>query len=378
MTKPLVVALILAGIASVATAGTVAPFSPAVRAAPVTHAAPMIAVTPAIAPGGAAPSVSVASAAPVAVLSAARVGAPMSAPPDGTPGISISRDSKPVVQGPKAQPPATPALAASDPASALVNPFNGKPLSQDQLQLELERSKYTTQLLEEQLKQTNALEEIKNVPGRKAVEAAQFRTAEKKEEAAVKDIENNMKTAKVAFEPAAAPKPVKKSAKALAKERAEAAAAAKRQADDAAARAAAIPPAELVSVMLVGSSRAVVIEVNGAVATIADGDQSPVGAVHILDSSSASIGGRVYKVHAQTLSRFVMSDTKPVVAAGAMGAPSGANVTSLPPAIPPGSSAALPPPPIPGLTAGTAMTGASRVTTALSGPGQNGIPPIGQ
>jgi hypothetical protein len=308
----------------------------------------------------------------------ARVAAPLSAPANGTPGVGISRESKPVVQAPDAQPSTSPALAASDPASALVNPFNGKPLSQDQLQLELERSKYTTQLLEEQLKQTNAIEEIKNVPGRKAVEAAQFRTAEKKEEAAVKDIENNMKTAKAPSEPAAAPKPVKKSAKALAKERAEAAAAAKKQAEDAAARAVAIPPAELVSVMLVGSNRAVVIEVNGAVATIADGDQSPVGAVHILDSSSASIGGRVYKVHAQTLSRFVMSDTKPVAAASSMGVQSGTNVTSLPPAIPPGSSAALPPPPIPGLTAGTAISGASRVTTALSGPGQNGIPPIGQ
>ncbi|KWU17837.1 hypothetical protein AS149_14040 [Burkholderia cenocepacia] len=255
-------------------------------------------------------------------------------------------------------------------------------MSQDQLQLELERSKYTTQLLEEQLKQTNALEEIKNVPGRKAVEAAQFRTAEKKEEAAVKDIENKMKDAKVASEvaaAAAAPKPVKKSAKALAKERAQAAAEARKAAEDAAVRAAAIPPAELVSVMLVGSSRAVVIEVNGAVATVADGDQSPVGAVHILDSQSANIGGRVYKVHGQTLSRFVVSDTKPVVAAAGMpGSVGSVNVTTLPPAIPSNANATLPPPPIPGLTGTGVGSGASRVVSALSGPGQNGIPAIGQ
>jgi len=361
MTKPLVVALLLAGLTSAAMAGTVALDTPA-KATAAKPAAPMIAVTP-------APARPVPAAAPV---TATPGGAPVNAAP------AVARaDSRPVVQDPGAMAASPP--VAPDPAGDLVNPFNGKPLSADQLQLELERSKYKTQLLEEQLKQTNAAEEIKNVPGRKAVEAAQFRTAEKKEEAAIKDIETGMKAKAAVAEPPPVAKPVKKSAKALAKERAEAAAAARRASEEAAAQAAATPPAQLVSVMLVGSSRAVVLEVNGAVATVSDGDQSPVGPVHILDSQTANIGGRVYRVHDQTLSRFVVSDPKPVApgAMGATGAVTATNVTTLPPAIPPSPSSTLPPPPIPGLTNNAGTSGVARIASALSGPGQNGIPPVG-
>lgn len=354
MTKPLVVALLLAGLTSAAMAGTVALDTPA-KATAAKPAAPMIAATP-------LPVRPVRAAEPVTAT-------PGVAPATGAPSVARA-DNRPVVQGPGETAASAASSVEPDPAGDLVNPFNGKPLSADQLQLELERSKYKTQLLEEQLKQTNAAEEIKNVPGRKAVEAAQFRTAEKKEEAAVKDIETGMKSKAAAAEPPPVAKPVKKSAKALAKERAEAAAA---------AQAAATPPAQLVSVMLVGSSRSVVLEINGAVATVNDGDQSPVGPVRILDSQTANIGGRVYRVHDQTLSRFVVSDPKPV-APGALGAPgavSTANVTTLPPAIPPNSSATLPPPPIPGLTNNTGASGITRITSALSGPGQNGIPMVG-
>lgn len=366
MTKPLVVALLLAGLASAAMAGTVALDTP-VNGTATKPAAPMVAVTP-------APPRPLLAAAPVTATPGAA---------QATAAPSVARaDNRPVVQSPGemvASAASTAAPLAPDPTGDLVNPFNGKPLSADQLQLELERSKYKTQLLEEQLKQTNAAEEIKNVPGRKAVEAAQFRTAEKKEEAAVKDIETGMKAKAAASEPPPVAKPVKKSAKALAKERAEAAAAARRASEEAAAQAAATPPAQLVSVMLVGASRAVVLEMNGAVATVNDGDQSPVGQVRILDSQTANIGGRVYRVHDQTLSRFVVSDPKPV-APGALGTPgavSTANVTTLPPAIPPTSSTTLPPPPIPGLTNSTGASGVTRITSALSGPGQNGIPAVG-
>lgn len=337
MNKPLILALALAGFVSVASA---APTASVLNTTPVATGAP-------------------AARAPLAAVPQAAV----------APSLTSAAPDSPVasVTAPAAPPTPQVALAPSGSQDAdqdgLVNPFNGKALSQDQLQLELERSKFRTQLLEEKLKQTTTQEEIKSVPARKAVELAQAETAQKKEEAAQKDLDASMKAKAEAAAAQStqlqAAKPVVKSKKALAREKAEQAAAAKRAAEESAARAA-NPPADLVAVISGGATRAVVMEIDGAVTTIADGDPSPAGVVHVMDDDSATIGGRLFRVHGQTLGRFVSSDQKPASGVAIAGAPgAGSNVTALPPALPANGNAVLPPP-IPGLQAaipGTRATG---------------------
>lgn len=262
-----------------------------------------------------------------------------------------------------------------------VNPFNGKPMKLETLQRELELARYKSQLLEEQLKQTSAEEEIKNIPVRKAVESAQARTQEKKEVAALKDIERQMTASARAANPdEGKPAPVKKSKKALAKEKEEAEAAAAKAREEAAARAAAIPPATLLSVISVGGKNSAVLDIQGGILTVADGESSPVGKVKVIDGQNVNIGGRSYKVHDQTIGRFVVSDTKPTSNLQGSGPAVGtsvasSNVASLPPAIPANSSATLPPPPLPaGVSSGLGSPlAALGSTTPL--PGGNVVKP---
>ncbi|MNR71667.1 hypothetical protein D3C71_22980 [compost metagenome] len=227
-----------------------------------------------------------------------------------------------------------PATAVADgQADSLVNPFNGKPLSAEQLQRELEISRMRTQGLEEQLKQTNTLAEIRNVPIRKAVEAAQAMTQAKKEEVNIHKLEQELKPPAPPPAPAA---PVK-SAKELAREKAEKLAAEKRAAKAAAELAAKTPPATLLSVVQLGGKRSVVLDIKGNIATVSDGATSPVGPVRVLNDHSAEVNGWTLKVHEQTLGRFVESDpsTTGAVAAVSPNNPMAVKpATSLPPPIP--------------------------------------------
>jgi hypothetical protein len=233
-----------------------------------------------------------------------------------------------------------------------MNPFNGKSLTVEQLQRELEVSRYHSQMLEEELKQANTREELKNVPARKAVEAAQAETQYRKEILAQKDVETALKHP---VEPsprltAVAPAVVRKSAKALAKEKAEAENQAKAQAAAAAARAAVPPSVTLLSVLKVGGKASVVLEIQGGVTTVSDGEMSPVGPVKVLSDTSAKVGNTSLTVHGQTISRFVQSDTRPA-ASGSSASTAGPTgpapaVTSLPPAMP-ATNVTLPPPPVP-------------------------------
>lgn len=261
------------------------------------------------------------------------------------------------------------APAAPTVGGTLVNPFNGKPLSMEMLQRELETSRYQSQLLEEQIKQTAAQAELVNIPIRKSVENAQARTQARKEEAAMFDIDNQIAASKAAgvaaaqaaraAQPPAAPKVIKKSAKVLAKEKLEEAEAARVAAVAAEAAAVAranfVPRATLLSVISVGSSRSVVLEIAGNITTVADGGTSPSGKVKILNGDSATVGAHTLKVHDQTLGRFVVSDPKPVepgkgggpvMTASASSSPMPAQSTALPPGIPV-ANGVLPPPPIP-------------------------------
>lgn len=191
-----------------------------------------------------------------------------------------------------------PAGAAAKP-SPLVNPFNGKPLTAEQIQRQLEETKLQTQLLEEQLKQVNLSEEIKSVPLRKAVEAAQAATSVKKEELALKE----MSAPKVSpTAQAARPKTntVKKTVTKRAKTKAEV--------PEAKAAPAQMPMPTLSSIVSIGAKRSIVLEAAGGTLVVGDGENSPFGQVQVLDGATARVGAMTLKVHAATMARFVNSD----------------------------------------------------------------------
>lgn len=229
-------------------------------------------------------------------------------------------------------------------APGLVNPFSGKTLSLEDTQRELEASRLHTQRLEEQLKQTNLVEELKTLPARKAVETAQASTAVAKEQAMQKEIQAAMTAPKGA---APVPTPAASTnASSSAKPKADRKAAAKpAQAESTSATPAkavsaapvAAPRAPvLVSIVAVGNKRSAVLEYNGATLVSADGDMTPFGPLKVLDESSVDLGGKALRVHSSTLARFVVSDQ-------GQAAPSGQNGTFLvagtsPSNMPPGAA----------------------------------------
>jgi hypothetical protein len=243
---------------------------------------------------------------------------------------------------------ATTAAAKADPH---VNPFNGKLQSVEQIQRDLEQARIETQMLEERLKQTNLAEELKTVPMRKAVEAAQATTAVKKEEAAQKEIDQNMRAPKVptgttgrAGAPAA-DKPVlvkKKARPVVVKSADKAGASADKTVPGTAATPAPapLPRPSLVSIVNVGGARSAVLEFAGGTLVVADGDSTPFGVLRIHDQNSADVGGTSLRVHNATMARFVVSDAKAVTTNGAPGQGAGAAAVGTPAAPAPQAPAA--------------------------------------
>lgn len=242
-----------------------------------------------------------------------------------------------------------------------VNPFTGKPLSAEQIQRQLEEAKLRTQMLEEELKQVNIEQEKSNVPLRKAVEAAQARTAVRKEEVTVRDIEEAQRAAtaaRAAEEQARAAKAREAAKEAARKPRSKPAAAAKAgdasteaSADDEAAVVKKQPaPVEsamarrptLTSVIDVAGSRSAILDFAGGTLVVKDGDMTPFGPLKVLDAQSVNLNGEVYRVHAATLSRFVVSDPKPVDPTGLKSAVTAAPLTAQAPATPVNANGAAP------------------------------------
>ncbi len=221
-------------------------------------------------------------------------------------------------------------------AALEVNPFTGKPLSVEQIQRELEDAKIRTQLLEEALKQTNLRQEINTVPLRKAVEAAQAKTAVQREASAQDDMAEAKRAAAEARQAAVRAQAAKeaaerKAAQAEAQRAAKLAARKKTQKNDEAdegeedsdeareaqaAKAAAAKPAlarpSLSSVMDLAGSRSAVLAYGDNVLVVQDGGMTPSGPLKVIDMNSVELNGEVLRVHGATLSRFVVSDPKPV------------------------------------------------------------------
>lgn len=235
----------------------------------------------------------------------------------------------------------TPPSASGKPAMA-VNPFTGKPLSDEQLQRELETAKMHTAYLEEMLKQTNLNAEIKTLPMRKAVESAQAETSLKREVNSKMELEESRKAAAAAkaLELAQLEQQLKEAKSKLKKSSPKS----KKVAgdtievvEDAAAApqpAPTSPIVQLTSVLDIGGVKSAVFDLNGGTLVLADGADSPLGQIRVVDSSSVEVNGRTYKVHQATLGRVVLSDSKsinlqgvPAGSAEAARAP-GSNVTT--------------------------------------------------
>lgn len=230
--------------------------------------------------------------------------------------------------------------------SSSVNPFTGKALNFEQAQRQLELLRLQSQVLEEQLRQVGLTEDMKNVPLRKAVEAATAATALRKEANVQQQLEQ--------------------AAQAAARSEAEARAnarAAKQQVSRAAKPAqparsepvvAAPPPIRLVSVLNVAGQRAAVFTVGDASMIVRQGEQSPFGLVDIAGANAVRLGTQHYAVDAHTLARAVLPDraVEKTPSVNQSGAPRPTNPAQpsnagLPPAPPAAASApsspALPP-----------------------------------
>lgn len=224
-----------------------------------------------------------------------------------------------------------------------VNPFNGKLQSAEQIQRELEQTRVETQMLEERLKQTNLSEELKTVPLRKAVEAAQAATAVKKEESNQKDLDAAMRAPKIPTGMAAHAAQLPAVPKAVAVKKTARPAKAKASATETFTEqsANAIKPAPaqvarptLVSVMELGSSRSAVLDFAGSTLVVSDGDSTPFGVLKIKNKDSVELGGTALRVHNATMARFVVSDAKAVMVPGSNNAMGGAAAVATPIASP--------------------------------------------
>ena len=223
-----------------------------------------------------------------------------------------------------------------------VNPFTGKQLSVEQIQRELEEAKLRTAVLEEALKQSNLQEELQAIPARKAVELAQAKTAVKREEIAMTELDTTRRVSEVqrqaaertAIAQAEAAEEAVRAARREAVERAEAAKKdAARKAKDAreasrkaklAPKAAtktakdgaevgavpAVPKVALTSVMSLGGTHSAVLDVNGEAMVVEDGAVTKFGPLKVLGRESIELNGIQLNVAAAGVSRFTVSDPK--------------------------------------------------------------------
>ncbi len=283
--------------------------------------------------------------------------ATMSAPTQGMAAAQQNPASPAPVAVVQTVAPAMPAPATD--AKPVVNPFTGKPLTLEASQRALEQAHLDTQLLEERIRQASLNEDLRTLPLKKQVEEAQAVTARMKEEAVQKEVLHPAATlpTKQATVVAAADatdpvphrpaRPAKKVKKVTA------------PVEPAVKTAPPVtPPApviEVTSVMSLGGDRSAVMDIDGNILTVKQGETTPFGAVDIVDGQTVHLGARVLHVHGATLARVVISDPKIIDVTKQPTAPvaNGPTVTSttMPPAaiIPTSKPAGLQVPQLPPL-----------------------------
>lgn len=229
-----------------------------------------------------------------------------------------------------------------------INPFTGKPLSGEELTARLEASKLLTAQLEEQLKQVTLAGEIAGTPVRKSADIATARAAQRTEELKLAAVEAQAAdAARARADAARARADAEKAAKAAAKEEARRKKAGLPTVAQEAAAAAPVVVARpvLLSVMKVGGSNSAMFEHNGATMLIADGENSPMGVVKVIDDRTVHAGSAEYKVSSATLSRFATPAVLETASARptAVATPAGAPGTSAAPRTATRTAASTPP-----------------------------------
>jgi hypothetical protein len=256
------------------------------------------------------------------------------------------------------------------PAASSVNPFSGVSLGVEELQKRLEVSKLQTQLLEENLRNAALQEDLKNIPIRKQAEIAQASTQVTREAAQRAQLEREAR-AQVEAEEAAREEAVRQRREASEARKAAVRRAAeeeKRRAEEAAltrkapVEAAVVAPRiEVLSVTNVGSKRSALLAINANIASVNDGDETPLGRVSISASGQVSINGVAQTMQQANIARVKLSEPAGTTAASNR---TGASSSAAPPTLVIGSqpapeqSTAAPtfvPPPVPG-TPGNANT----------------------
>ena len=227
------------------------------------------------------------------------------------------------------QPPAT---LASSPQTPQVDPFNGQPVSLEQAQMELAQAKLKTQALEEQLKQAQTQQDLRNLPTLKSVNVSQAKTEVLDQSLKQVEIEQKLHAANEAA-----------AQKRLASRQARKKPVERRSEKQVSAAVAAPAPAAPVLVSVSDSvDRSAVLQTPQGSYLVKDGQQTPFGVLRVLGPSEVRVGNQLLSVHLNTLSQihapYVPPKKSPNGSVARFPAEQGAVAAA------PGSSREIPPP----------------------------------
>lgn len=197
----------------------------------------------------------------------------------------------------------TPSKAAEVSANAAnsptINPFTGGSTNAETLQRELEHSKNTTLLLEEQLKQANVMADLANVPLKKRAEIASLKGFDSASTSAAPP--KAVVVVKSAVKPSVKKEKVKAKSNSNAIEMVTTPQAAAPQ-----------PSVTLEGVIVNDGTASAVLNVGGNTSIVSNGGSTPYGKLQVTGESSVRIGSMNLAVHDSTIARVKISDPKPV------------------------------------------------------------------
>ncbi len=169
------------------------------------------------------------------------------------------------------------------------NPFTGGSVTVEGQQLQVEKAKYHTQLLEELLRAATLSEDLKNLPLKKRAEIAHQLGGDASR--LLESLNGATEVKKKEEKPVVVAAPKKKPTPVVT-----------------------TPPApavpNVVSVISSGASKSVILESNGSTIIAKQGDSTPFGVVSNVSDSEAVVGGKVLKVRKAVVARFAVTDPK--------------------------------------------------------------------
>lgn len=169
------------------------------------------------------------------------------------------------------------------------NPFTGGSITVEGQQLQVEKAKYHTQLLEELLRAATLSEDLKNLPLKKRAEIAHQLGGDASR--LLETLNGTSEVKKKEEKPVVVAAPKKKPTPVVT-----------------------TPPApvvpNVVSVISAGVSKSVILESNGATVIARLGETTPFGVVSSINEGEAVVGGKTLKVRKAVIARFAVTDPK--------------------------------------------------------------------